>query len=468
MTRAKSAGIKKSTIASAGAAARRTAKSTSDSFQNFMLKLGLGTDNPLSGSTYGFNPVTRVRTLLEWIYRGSWMGTIAVDIVADDMTRAGIDITTEMDPKSMDTLARGVTNINFWGCVNKTAKWARLYGGCIMVPMIDGQDVSTPLRIDTIARGQLKSFLVLDRWMVEARLEELVGPEDPRVGEPMFYRVNSDAPALRGKNIHYSRVFRMLGCDLPYWQSVQENLWGLSVFERIYDRMVGFDSATQGSAQSVYRSWMRVFKMKGLTELMSTGSDQAIATVMRKMDLTRRFQSNEGMTVVDGEDEVEALSNTTFTGISDVILQMAQQLSGALQIPLVRMFGQSPAGLNSTGESDLRTYYDGINTKQERECRLPVMSMYRIMGQSFGVPLPEDFDFTFRPLWQLDEGQKSEIAARDAQSACPAWASPTTRSRERAAIPPRSSTRTPSSLRSRRSPAERCRAAPRRRAGPLP
>jgi len=43
---------------------------TADSFQNFSLNLGLGTNNALSDSTYGFLPVTRDRTLLEWIYRG--------------------------------------------------------------------------------------------------------------------------------------------------------------------------------------------------------------------------------------------------------------------------------------------------------------------------------------------------------------------------------------------------------------
>ena len=373
-------GIKKSTVAKAAAAERRQSRLTTDSFQNIMLKLGMGTDNALSSSTYGFNPVTRVRTLLEWIYRGSWMGPIAVDIIADDMTRAGIDVTSQMDPKQLDTLNRAVQNLNFWGNVNDCQKWARLYGGSIMVPMIDGQDPSTPLRLDTIARGQLKSFLVLDRWQVEGRTEQLVGPEDPRVGEPMYYRVNSDAPALRGKNIHYTRVFRMLGAKLPYWQAVQENLWGLSIFERIYDRMVSLDSSTQGAAQSVYKNWLRVYKMKGLTDLLATGGDAGIATVMRKMDMTRRFMSNEGMTVVDGEDDVTALTNGSFAGVSDVILQQAQQISGTLQTPLVRMFGQSPAGLNSTGESDLRTYYDGVNTKQEREFRAPVHQMYGSVG----------------------------------------------------------------------------------------
>lgn len=417
------ASIKKSTIDAAAVAERkllreagkRTAKSTQDSYQNAMLKLGIGTDNPLSASTYGFNPVTRIRTLLEWIYRGSWMGGIAVDIRADDMTRAGIEINTQLKPEETDKLQKAEVNLGLWGAINETAKWSYLYGGCIMVMLIDGQDLSTPLRIGEVPlmRGQLKGFLVLDRWQVEAKLDRLVSAYGPDIGKPLYYRVASDAPALRGQVIHYTRVLRMAGVDLPYWQRVQENLWGLSVFERIYDRMVAMDSSTQGAAQLVYKSFLRTYKMKGMTDLMSQGGDNGIATVIKKMDMVRRFQSNEGITLIDAEDDITVQTSSAFTGISDVILQQAQQISGTLQIPLVRMFGQSPAGLNSSGESDLRTYYDGVKQQQERMLRRPIDVIYRAIAQSEGIVLPNDFSWSFRSLWQLDEGQKSEISSRD-------------------------------------------------------
>ena len=44
---------------------------THDSFQNFMARTGIGTDNMSTGSSYGFNPISRDRVRLEWMYRGS-------------------------------------------------------------------------------------------------------------------------------------------------------------------------------------------------------------------------------------------------------------------------------------------------------------------------------------------------------------------------------------------------------------
>lgn len=416
------AGITKRTRESAAKAERAALRKqrTTDSFQNFQLNLGIGTDNALSGSTYGFNPITRNRTLLEWIHRGSWLGGMAVDLVADDMTRAGIDIICDAKPEDIDAVQQCLVRTGTWQGVNDTAKWNRLYGGAIGVMQIDGQNYETPLNPDRIGKGQFRGVIALDRWMVEPSLNDLVSELGPQLGCPKFYRVTSDIPGFKFKTIHYSRVIRLDGIRLPYWQRVSENLWGISVLERLYDRMVAFDSATTGIAQLAYKSYIRTYKIEGLREIIAEGGTpggaQALMGLMQYVDMMRRFQSIEGMTLMDSKDEFEANSAVNMAGMSDALLQFAQQISGSLQIPLVRMLGQSPAGLNSTGESDLRTYYDGINQKQNNELLVPMTTLVRAASLSEGRALPPDFTVRFRPLWQLSEEQKSEVSARDTDS----------------------------------------------------
>lgn len=385
------------------------AAQTSDSFQNFTAKLGIGTDNMMSGSTYGFNPITRVRTLLEWIHRGSWLGGVAVDVVADDMTRAGVEL-KGVDPDQMERIEESAVNLNIWGALNETEKWARLYGGCIAVLLIDGQDVSTPLRLNTIKKGQFCGLLVLDRWMVEPSLQDLVSAMGPDMGLPKFYTVTADAPGLRQQKVHYSRCIRLEGIRLPYWQRVMENLWGISVLERLYDRMVAFDSATTGAAQLVYKSYLRTMKIKGLRDIASAGGP-AQDGLVRYVQMMTRFQGIEGVTMIDADDEFQVDGHSAFSGLGDAMLQFGQQLSGALQIPLVRLFGQSPAGLNSSGESDLRTYYDNIRQRQQKDLLVGVTKIYRAIAASEGIALDEHaFKVQFRPLWQLSDDEKSRIA----------------------------------------------------------
>lgn len=390
----------------------KKARSTFDSFANLEAKLGVGQDNLTTGGTYGFNPISRQRMLLEWMHRGSWIAGVAVDIVAEDMTRAGVSVKGNLPPEDAEAIREKIIHLKIWQRISQTIKWARLYGGAVGVLLFDGQDPATPLKLERVGSDQFKGILVLDRWQVEPSLNNLVSDLGPDLGLPKFYRVMQTAPAYRGKSIHYSRVLRLTGIDLPFLQMTTENMWSISVLERLYDRMVAFDSATQGAAQLVYKAYIRTYSIEGLREVATAGG-KAMDGLAKYVDMMRRFQSLEGVTLLDAKDKFEGHTHTAFAGLSDALIQFGQQLSGALQIPLVRLFGQSPAGLNSTGESDLRMYYDGILQKQENDLRIPMTSIYRAVAQSLDIDIPDGFTLSFNPLWQLTDKEKAEIANQD-------------------------------------------------------
>jgi phage-related protein (TIGR01555 family) len=382
---------------------------TFDNFVNMAAQLGYGSNNLSSASSYGFNPLSRSHQRLEWMYRGSWIVKKVVDCPADDMTREGISIESDMAPDQMDALTQHWNDLQIWQRINETIKWARLYGGCLGVLMIDGQKLDTPLRIDTVTQGQFKGILVLDRWMVWPHMEDPVTDYGADFGLPKYYDVVADARSLPNMRIHHSRCIRLDGVQLPYWQKVSENLWGLSVIEPLFDRLIAFDSATQGAAQLIYKAHLRVMKIADYRENIAS-MGKAHQAVLAQLNMIRLMQSNEGLTVLDKEDEFEATSYS-FSGLSEMMDQFSMQISGAADIPITRLFGQSPAGMNATGESDLRNYYDGIKSQQESRLRRYINMLLHLSHRSlFGLPLPKGFNFSFSPLWQLNPIEKSQIA----------------------------------------------------------
>lgn len=385
---------------------------TLDSFQNFALSLGIGTDNASTGNTYGYNPITLNRTLLEWMYRGSWLAGVAVDMPADDMTRGGIDLQVDWSPEDTQILQKELRNTNVWGSMADTLKYGALYGGAIGAMLIDGQDLATPLNPESIAPGQFKGICPMDRWAVEVDPYNVVEEWGPHLGEPEYYTVRSALHGLPEGPIHYTRVLRVLGIKLPYWQAQMNNLWGMSIFEPIYDRLTGFDSATTGATQLVSKLWTRVYQVEGLRQIIATGGKPQ-AALMAQVDLMRRLQSNEGITLIDMKDNFIPHSQTVNTGVTDTLVQLGQQISGALQIPLVRLFGQSPTGLNSTGESDLRTYYDGILRRAERDLRPFLTKLLPVVAASIGKDLPPHWGFSFKSLWEMPDAEKAQVAASD-------------------------------------------------------
>jgi hypothetical protein len=262
---------------------------------------------------------------------------------------------------------------------------------------------------DRIDNGQFKGLLVLDRWQIQPTLNMLVKDFGPDMGMPEFYDVLPGARAMVGERIHHSRVIRLDGAQLPHWQRIAENGWGQSELERLWDRLLAFDSTTQGAAQLVYKAHLRTISIEGLRELIAMGG-KPYEAMLQQIELIRRYQSNEGMTLLDAKDKFEAHSYT-FSGLDNVLMQFSEQISGALQIPLIRLFGQSPAGF-STGDSDIRNYYDKVATQQDRKLRSGLMRLFNVLHRSvLGRDMGEGFTFEFAPLWQLSDVEKSTVAS---------------------------------------------------------
>lgn len=393
---------------------------TGDSFQNFTARVGLGTANQNSGSSYGFTFVSRNRIQMEAVYRSSWLAGRAVDCRAKDMTREGIEFNSIMPPEEKDKLSRAFERLQIWKGLGDNEKWARLYGGSIAVMLIDGQRPETPLRLDTIGPGQFKGLLVLDRWLVQPSLENLVTDYGPDLGKPKFYTVVADAQALINQKIHYTRVIRREGVELPYWQRIAENGWGQSVLERMWDRLIAFDSVTSGIAQLVYKAHLRTYKVEKLRELIALGG-KSLEALLKNIDMIRQFQSNEGLTLMDASDTFET-HQYSFAGLSDVTDKFAEQVCGAVETPDIILFGQSPGGISNGDDTAVRIYYDSVKSDQDTYMRPGVTTLCDVISRSeLGKPLPEGFAFDFVPLWQLSDTEKAEIASKDTASVVSAY-----------------------------------------------
>jgi len=381
---------------------------TADSYDNFMARVGMQQPNQHAASTYRANFTSRNRMQIEWAYRSSSIIGSAVDAIADDMTRKGVRITSEIDPKARGVLESQFDDLEIWDRLNDTLKWSRLYDGAVGFIMIEGQAPFTPLRLETIGQGKFKGILPLDRWMINPNLQLRIKEMGPHLGKPEFYDVVATASGIPAWKIHHSRLIRFDGVTLPYQQAQTENEWGMSIVERIWDRLTAFDSASMGTAQLVYKAHLRTYKVDKLRELIGLGGP-GYEKLIKQMDMIRLYQSNEGLTLMDKSDEFET-HQYSFSGLDDVITKFAEQISGAVGIPLVRLFGQSPKGF-STGDADLANYYDTISTQQERRLRQPLRKLFDVMHRSeLGEPLPDDFTFEFNPLWQMSDVDRSTVA----------------------------------------------------------
>lgn len=382
-----------------------------DAFSNVLARLGAGTPNLLEGTEYSLQRMSRDFNTLNALYRESWIVRRIIDVIPADMLKNWITITSGLDPDVEKRLSLTLRRTQLIDKLKRGMQWGRLYGGALGVMLVkhQGYDLSQPLQLDWIMPGDFEGLLIFDRWNginPSSELIEDVG--DPDYGYPMYYTVTDPAGGGSVK-IHYSRVVRFTGNTLPFWEEIAEMQWGASVVESIFDELRKRDNVSWNIAQLTFMANIRVLKMQDLGQLLAATDNESQAELLRTLEAQNMLLNNMGMQVMDAADGLET-HQYTFGGLADCYQQFIMDISGAAEIPVTRLFGRSPSGLNATGESDLQNYYDMIAEKQESYLR-PILNkvLPPFIVSTLGS-LPDDFDFEFDPVAEPSDKERADLA----------------------------------------------------------
>lgn len=383
------------------------AVSVQDAFSNPLFRLGWGSQSPLEATEYPLTRMTDNYALLNSLYRDNWVVQNVVGLMVDDMLREWYKLKGSYTPEALDALGKVERDTRLRERINEGMRWGRLYGGAAGLIMIDGQDdLSKPLDVDMIYPGSFKGLYILDRWQgVTPNMGLVFEGGDP---VPESYSI-TDADGNTVVNVHHSRVVRFTGRDLPYLERVAEMYWGESEVEALYKDVVAHDNVSANMAALTFQANINIMEIKGLEQLFSLGSTQAQRRFWNVMQAQSVLRSNFGTQLVEEGSKVQNIQYH-FEGLDNVYEAMCLNLCGASHYPMTKLFGRSPAGMNATGESDLKNYYDYVDSQREAKVRPVLQKLLPVLAMSAWGTIPDDLDFTFPPLWTPTAKEVAEIA----------------------------------------------------------
>lgn len=386
-----------------------SAVTTMDAFSNQLFRLGYGSQSPLEATEYPMTRMTGNYALLNSLYRDNWVVQNVVGIIPDDMTREWFTVTGPVGPKHIDALEQEQSRTALRDSINTGLRWGRLYGGAAGLIMIRGQEgmLDKPLDIETILPGTFAGVYVLDRWCGITPGSELVYNGRGNM-VPKYYSINTEDGSTVAR-VHHSRILRFTGRELPYLERVTELYWGESEVEALYSDVVKHDNVANNMAALTFRANVDTMEVQNLDQLFSVTSGEMQRRFWNTMQAQSVVRSNFGMQLVNKGDQI---TNTqyTFTGLQEVYDSMCMDLSGASRIPMTKLFGRSPAGMNATGESDLQNYYDYVDGLRESKLKPVLEQLLPVLCMSAWGSVPDGLNITFPPLWTPTAKEVSEIA----------------------------------------------------------
>jgi len=333
-------------------------------------------------------------------YRANWMARKVVDIPAYDMTRewrgwhTGNTSIEEIEKLERILLVPRKTR--------HAITWGRLYGGSAMIMGLGGRqsNFAQPLDVEKVAKGDLEFLHVVGRYDLNCgpTIEDLTSPY---YGEPEYYERRSTGTVSSIK-IHPSRVVRFNGALLPNQQLAADG-WGDSILQAIDESIKGAALVASGTATLVNDAKMDVLRMPHLSDNMSTQEYRDRLTT--RLTYANTVKGMMNTLLLDKEEEWERIQ-TNLGGLPDILKMFLLMVSGAADIPATRMLGQSPVGMNSTGESDLQNYYDRIAAEQN-DLGTSMERLDEVLIRSATGSRGSDIYYEWRPLWQTSPQEKA-------------------------------------------------------------
>lgn len=404
--------------------------SRSDGWENEITGLGTSRDKRIAGA---FKRSARLPyPLIEHMHDGSDLVHLIVNAPAEEMTREGFDLTITGSNGDDAKVARAVTDrleeMGIHDMIQRGIALADLQGGAVLVAGVDDrqagdiavQGMSQPLDLDN-----LQDVLWLDVYAARSEIEiDRVehSTTSSRFGRPARYSVRTSSQSQHvsslpwGVKIDASRAFQFNGPTTTRRTRVENEGWNTSIVEIIYDTLRSFESAFDGTSHLLADMAQATYKIKGIADMLSSDSDANL--VLTRLALLDKYRSTVRAIPLDVDEAFERAGVGDMGGLAPVLDRMIQRMAAAARMPVTTLMGISPAGLNATGESDKRTWYDRLHSKQTR-VMVPALNwiVHLILasknGPTKGV-LPTSWQITPRSLWQMSEAEKLEARKKQA------------------------------------------------------
>jgi len=376
--------------------------------------------NGLSEAILGFNPanigtqiqqadtlfinnrwylVSNMRQLLSEIYVEHGIVQTVVDVPVDDGLRGGVDvITDQLSPDENKDLIAKMEQEDDMGVVAQASKWNRLFGGAGIITITD-QDYKDELDIKAIKEDSPLEFRAVDLW-------ELFWDKQNTEGfNPELYQQDFTHYSYYGKDLHKSRVMKLVGTIPPSFIRPRLRGWGLSIVEQLVSSINQYLKANNLIFEVLDEFKIDIYKIKNLANTLLSAN--GTAQIQKRVQLANQQKNFQNAITMDSEDDFDS-KELSFAGIAETMVGIRMKLASDLRMPLTKIFGISAAGFSS-GEDDIENYNAMVESQIRSRVKYDILKMTSLRCQQMFGHIPDDMTIEFKPLRILGAEQEENV-----------------------------------------------------------
>ena len=337
------------------------------------------------------------------------------EIIAEEMTRKWIRLRATGETDKSEKIAILNAEMLRFGLREKFHD-AMLYDGFFGLSFLyidigtsdDPEEMKTPLALipEKIKKGSLKGFQLVDPTWTAPNWYEAARPWRSDFYKPTTW-------FLMGRQFHRSRLLITVSRPVPDILKPAYNFGGLSLSQMLKPYVDNWLKTRQAVSDLVVA--FTVFVIETDMSAMFADGGGSMETV--RFEYFTKLRDNLGLMAIDKDREAFQNVSTPLGGLDKLQAQAQEHMAAVPGLPLIKIFGLTPSGLNATADNEIRVLYDMIHARQERAMGDNLTTALKVMQlNKFGEIDPE-IGYEFVELWQLDSAGQAAVQKTQADAA---------------------------------------------------
>ena len=353
-----------------------------------------------------------------------------VSTLSDEMTRewgelsCKDDITTaenESKSEAVKIINEALNGLNAKEVFRQAARKTGFFGGCLGYLDLRGpsgempsdEELMMPLYkegADDFNRSKLQGMTlrgirIIEPINITPGNFNSINPLAPDFYEPeMFY--------VLGKPVHRSRFLYFADNLPPQVLKPCYLFFGVSLAQMAYEYVNDF-YRLKSAAERMLQKFSLTYLATPVDSLIEKDGPGAVKD---RVATIAKYRDNDSIVIIDSLSERLEQINSPLGGVKDIWYASLELIPAIFGIPATKLLEISPSGFNSTGEFEMRNFYDAVAVKQANVFDAPIKKLINILCFVNGIENP-GLIWKWNSLYKLSEKEQAEVNRLKAETA---------------------------------------------------
>lgn len=268
-----------------------------------------------------------------------------------------------------------------------------------------GRDLPLVMKPYAVRKGSFQGLRNVEAYWVTPNFYNSI---DPTAAD--FYKPSSWW--MIGVETHATRLQTIVSRPVPDMLKPTYSFAGVSMTQLAMPYVDNWLRTRQSVSDTV-----KQFSVSGVkTDLAQQLLPGASTDLANRAMLLNAYRDNRNILFLDMATEEFFQVNTPLSGLDALQAQSQEQMSAVSHIPLVKLLGITPTGLNASSDGEVRVFYDYVHGYQSNVLQALMDNVLRVIQLSLDGEIDENLHWCWEPLLELTALEMADKRAKDADT----------------------------------------------------